>query len=302
MVLCVGTAAYDLFFPLEGRLEEDRKYEVPAIQESGGGPAANAAFLLSSWGVPAALACVLGDDQFGSRVLEEFRQAGTDLRLTEVRRGASTPLSVILVNRASGSRTLVNRLAPAEPLRFGAEALEVLAGLAPVVLLFDGHQPEASLQALSLLPRARAILDAGSLRRGTELLAPQVEFLVPSEAFARAVSGETDLDSQAGRRRCLRALASLNGREVVVTLGERGVLYLQGGQVRHLPAFPVRAVDTTGAGDIFHGAFAYGVLQGWELAETVRFAAAAAALSVTKPGGRASIPALAEVRAALESR
>jgi len=60
MVLCVGTAAYDLFFPLEGRLEEDRKYEVPAIQESGGGPAANAAFLLSSWGVPAALACVLG--------------------------------------------------------------------------------------------------------------------------------------------------------------------------------------------------------------------------------------------------
>jgi sugar/nucleoside kinase (ribokinase family) len=96
-------------------------------------------------------------------------------------------------------------------------------------------------------------------------------------------------------------LAALNRREVVVTLGERGVLYLEKGEVRHLPAFPVRAVDTTGAGDIFHGAFAYGVLQGWALAEVVRFAAMTAALSVTRPGARASIPELAEVRAALSA-
>jgi sulfofructose kinase len=299
MVLCVGAAAYDLFLPLEGPLQEDRKYEVPAIQESGGGPAANAAFLLNLWGVPAALACLLGDDPFGSRILEEFRQAGTDLRLTEVRRGASTPLSVILVNRATGSRTLVNRLAPGEPMRFAPEALELLAGLRPSVLLFDGHQPQAALQAMSALPAARTILDAGSRRPGTELLAPKVEFLVPSEAFARSMTGEQDLDSVAGRGRCLQSLQALGARQVAVTLGERGVLYLQDGEARHLPAFRVRAVDTTGAGDIFHGAFAYGVLQGWHLPELVRFAAMAAALSVTKPGGRASIPALAEVRAAL---
>ena len=278
MVLAIGTAAYDLFFPLSGWLEENRKYEIPASQESGGGPAANAAFLLSLWGVPAALACVLGDDLYGRRILEEFRQAGTDLRLTEVRAGAATPLSVILVNTANGSRTLVNRLPPAEPLRFGPEALATLAELRPQVLLFDGHQPEAALQAMALFPQARTILDAGSRRRGTELLAPRVEFLVPSERFARSMTGESDLDSADGGRRCLDALSRLNGREVVVTLGERGVLYLEQGEVRRLPAFPVRAVDTTGAGDIFHGAFAYGVLQGWALSRTVRFAAMAAAL------------------------
>ena len=161
MVLAIGTAAYDLFFPLSGWLEENRKYEIPASQESGGGPAANAAFLLSLWGVPAALACVLGDDLYGRRILEEFRQAGTDLRLTEVRAGAATPLSVILVNTTNGSRTLVNRLPPAEPLRFGPEALARLAELRPQVLLFDGHQPEAALQAMALFPRARTILDAG---------------------------------------------------------------------------------------------------------------------------------------------
>jgi sulfofructose kinase len=299
MVLAIGTAAYDLFFPLAGWLEENRKYEIPASRESGGGPAANAAYLLSLWGVPSALACALGDDLYGRRILEEFRQAGTDLRLTEVRAGAATPLSVILVNTANGSRTLVNRLPPAEPLRFGPEALRVLAELAPEVLLFDGHQPEAALQAMGLFPRARTILDAGSRRRGTELLAPRVEFLVPSERFARAVTGEAELESEEGCMRCLQALRRLNGRQVVVTLGERGVLYLEDGEARRLPAFPVRAVDTTGAGDIFHGAFAYGVLQGWALSRTVRFAAMAAALSVTRPGGRSSIPALAEVQAAL---
>ncbi len=299
MVLAIGTAAYDLFFPLSGWLEENRKYEISESRESGGGPAANAAYLLSRWGVPAALACVLGDDLYGRRIQEEFRQAGTDLRLTEVRAGTATPLSVILVNTANGSRTLVNRLPPAEPLRFGPQALGRLAGMRPEVLLFDGHQPEASLQAMELFPRARAILDAGSRRRGTELLAPRVEFLVPSERFARAVSGEADLESEEGCRRCLQALRRLNGREVVVTLGERGVLYLERGELRRLPAFPVRAVDTTGAGDIFHGAFAYGILCGWALSRTVRFAAMAAALSVSRPGARDSIPSLAEVEAAL---
>jgi sugar/nucleoside kinase (ribokinase family) len=98
--------------------------------------------------VPAALACQLGDDLYGRRILEEFGRAGTDLRLSEVRAGAPTPLSVILVNEANGSRTVVNRLPPAEPLRFGSQALRILAELAPEVLLFDGHQPEASLQAI----------------------------------------------------------------------------------------------------------------------------------------------------------
>jgi sugar/nucleoside kinase (ribokinase family) len=204
---------------------------------------------------------------------------------------------VVLVNTANGSRTLVNRLPPAEPLRFGPEALAVLAELKPEVLLFDGHQPEASLQAMALFPRARTILDAGSRRRGTDLLAPRVEFLVPSERFARAVSGVEDLASADGARRCLEALRRLNGRQVVVTLGERGLLYLEHGEPRRLPAFPVAAVDTTGAGDVFHGAFAYAVLKGWDLSRTVAFASRTAALSVTRPGARSSIPSLAEVEA-----
>jgi len=300
--LCIGTAAYDLFFPLDGWLEENRKYEIRSSQESGGGPAANAACLLARWGVPTALACVLGDDLYGRRIREELAEAGLDLRLVEVRPGAATPLSVILVNTASGSRTVVNSLAATAPLRFGAAGLEVLRGLAPRLLLFDGHQPEASLQALELFPAARTLLDAGSLRPGTERLAPRVEFLVPSETFARAMTGVADLDTPEDLRRCLSALQAMNRREVAVTLGERGAAYLEGGEARHLPAFPVRAVDSTGAGDIFHGAFAFGVLRGWPLSEIVRFAAMAAALSVARPGARASIPALAEVRAALSAR
>ena len=231
MVLAIGTAAYDLFFPLSGWLEENHKYEIAASQESGGGPVANAACLLSLWGAPAALACLLGDDLYGRRVLEELRQAGTDLSPDGgPRRGLHPPVRDP-GHAANGSRTLVNRLPPSEPLRFGPAALAALAGLAPDVLLFDGHQPEAALQAMAMFPRARTILDAGSRRRGTDLLAPRVEFLVPSERFARTTTGEEDLDSAEGGRRCLEALRRLNGREVVVTLGERGVLYLEGGEL-----------------------------------------------------------------------
>jgi sulfofructose kinase len=297
--LCIGTAAFDLFFPLRGRIEENHKYEIPAFHESGGGPAANAAYLLSRWGVPTALACLLGDDLYGRHILEEFRRAGTDLALTEARAEASTPLSVILVNEENGSRTVINRLVPAVPLRFSGSALELLGRLAPRVLLFDGHQPEASLQALKCCPGARTILDAGSRRGGTELLAPLVEFLAASEVFTRSMTGVAGLKEPGDRRRALLALRELNRREVIVTLGERGALYLEGGEVRHVPAFRVPAVDTTAAGDIFHGALAYGVLQGWPLARIMPFASMAAALSVTRPGGRASIPALAEVQAAL---
>ena len=94
----------------------------------------------------------------------------------------------------------------------------------------------------------------------------------------------------------MRALSGHNGgRPVVVTCGERGLLYGTSDDFQHLPAFKVQAIDTTAAGDVFHGAFAYGVLKGLALEETLQLAAAAAALSTTVRGGRTSIPSLARV-------
>jgi sugar/nucleoside kinase (ribokinase family) len=296
-VLCVGHAAWDISVFLSDFPAENSKSEVRTLIECGGGPAANAACLLSRWGAGCALAATIGTDDHGDRMAQELGAAGTDLALAQRGAAQPTPVSVILVNERNGSRTIVNRKAPAAgaPLRIAA----VPWTPPPRVLLFDGHELAASLDALRLFPQARTILDAGSVREGTRELARRVDHLVCAENFACEISGVPDLATPAHRSAALGALYQLNGKPVVITLGERGLLHGTGAEAELLPARSVRALDTTGAGDIFHGAFAYGVLTGLSWLATLRLAMAAAALSVTVRGGRTSIPALAQVQEAV---
>jgi sugar/nucleoside kinase (ribokinase family) len=295
-VLCIGHAAYDLLFYVEQFPSENSKSETALSQESGGGPAANAAYLLSLWGTRCAFAGVVGDDYFGQQILAEFKSVATNTSLLEVRSDLVTPLSFVLVSRKSGSRTLVNRKVPCSPLKL---ELESLAGLFPRILLFDGHELEASLSALAAFPNAISLLDAGSPREGTLALAGKVTHLVASERFALQVTALPNLASADLQRSCLDALRKRFNTTIVVTLGERGLIVSNGQGCQRLPAFPVAVADTTAAGDIFHGALAYGLLEEKPLLDNLRFASMAAALSVASPGGRQSIPSVERVKAAL---
>ena len=268
------------------------------MHECGGGPAANAAYLLSRWGVSCGLAASLGADAYGDCIVAEFAAVGADIALVDRNPAGMSPVSAILVNQYNGSRTIINRKAAGgRPLKLERE---LLRGSAPRVMLFDGHELDASLQAIELFPSALTILDAGSLRAGTRELSKRVDYLVSSERFACQMSEVPNLESRENQVKAMAALYKCNGKPVVVTRGERGMLRGDGASIQHFPAFPVHAVDTTGAGDIFHGAFAYGVLTGLPSEETLRLAAAAAALSVTMRGGRPSIPALSQVQEMLD--
>ena len=295
-VLCIGHAAYDVSMFVEKFPDEDTKTEIAESLESGGGPAANAAYLLSLWGVRCAFAGLVGDDPYGWRIREEFRAAGTDTSLLELRPRHTTPVSVILVNKQNGSRTVVNRKIAGCALQLSAGAL---AGCAPKVLLFDGHELEASVAALREFPGAVSILDAGSWRGGTSALATEVDYLVASERFAREATRFGALSDDSARRSCIAKLRERFPTTVVVTLGEEGLIADDGSGFRHVHAFPAHAVDTTGAGDVFHGAFAFAITRAMPFWESLRFAAMAASLSVGVPGGRGSIPTLAQVEEAL---
>lgn len=293
-LLAIGLASYDISLFVAEYPRENNKLETHEMIEQGGGPAANAAYLLSLWGANCAFAGLVGDDHYGQRILDEFKRIGTDLRLADIRPGHATAVSVILVNTGNGSRTIVNKKAAGGMLRWEASQLREIN---PAVLLFDGHELEASLSALAVYPNAISILDAGSLRPGTEKLAGRVQYLVAAERFALQMSGLPNLASEAAQRECLRKLRAVSREDaiLVVTLGSRGLIYETGGTVCQVSACAVSAVDTTGAGDIFHGAFAYGVLRGRSLEVTLRLATVAAGLSVQKRGGRQSIPELAAV-------
>jgi sulfofructose kinase len=296
-VLCIGHAAYDMSLFVDGYPQEDSKFQTDDLLEACGGPAANAAYLLSKWNVDCAFAGLVGDDLYGQRIVEAFRSVGTDVLMLELRPGHVTPLSVILVNNRNGSRTIVNRTREAATFQVDESKW---ADMSPGVILCDGHALEASLAALTAFPRATSILDAGSWREGTATLAGKVDYLAASERFALQATDLPDLRTREHRHQCVKTMRERFATTVIVTLGEHGLIADEGSGFVHLPAFPVETVDSTAAGDIFHGAFAYGITESMPLQESLRFASQAAALSVQVRGGRSSIPSLDRVRQAMQ--
>lgn len=290
-VLCVGHASYDLILTVPHHPGADEKMVADRLLGCGGGPAANAAVTVARLGLRAGFAGYLGEDLYGIRHLQELEVEGVDTGA--VARGSSpTPLSVILV-KPDGKRALVNykgdtRPLPAERFRPPEETVRVV--------LFDGHEPGLSEAAL---PWARGhgaltVLDAGSLHPGTRSLAFAVDHLVASEKFAAQWLGRQDPD---------QALAVLAERSpcVVITLGERGLIWRRGSESSGaMPAFAITAVDTTGAGDAFHGAYAAGLAAGMDWKTLLRFASAAGALCCTKLGARSGIPSRSELETWLQ--
>jgi sulfofructose kinase len=291
-VLCVGHACFDLALAVPHHPGPDEKSVADRLIGSGGGPAANAAVTVARLGLRAAFAGYVGNDPWGDRILQEFHDEGVNTDFI-VRGSTPTPLAAILV-KPDGRRTVINY--HGETGYLAGDSLD-FSGLHPLVLLFDGHQPWLSLALVEVAKLAGipTVLDAGSVHLGTRELADKVDYLVCSETFARDYTTQAEPERSAARLNDLAAMT-------VVTLGRDGLLWSKAGRVRRLPAFEVEVVDSTGAGDVFHGALAAGLAEGQAWEETLRFASAAAALSCTRLGARPGIPTRAEVTGFLKVR
>ena len=287
-VLCVGHASYDLVFSVPYHPNQDEKIVADNLLGCGGGPAANAAVTAARLGFKAAFAGYLGSDTFGDSHYAELQNHGVDTRF--VTRGDSpTPLSTILV-KPDGKRALINYKGDTQAL--AVDAID-FAKLTTKIVLFDGHEPHISLALLTQLdPNTPTILDAGSLHQGTQLLMDKVDYLVCSEKFALQYAGDVKI--------ALEKLAALSAN-VVITLGEHGLIWRRGYETGQFPAPPVSAIDTTGAGDAYHGAFAAAVAANMGWSEVLRYASAAGALCCTKMGARPGLPYEQELKALLAS-
>ena len=136
------------------------------------------------------------------------------------------------------------------------------------------------------------VLDAGTMREGSLELASLVDVLIASARFAEPLVG-----SGAGPEKALEALCRLGPRTVVITLGAEGSLGWDGENTVLQKAVPVRAVDTTGAGDVYHGAYIYGLIHDWPMKECMRFASVVAAMKCREAGAQKGIPTLSQVKA-----
>ncbi len=286
-VLCVGHASYDLVFEVAAHPKADEKTVADSLLACGGGPAANAAVQAARLGCLSGFCGYLGADLYGDAHLQELIKAGVNVELV-VRGSMPTPLSAIIV-KPDGARSLINYKGETKALF--AEALDLSAARAKV-FLFDGHEPYLSRRLLELdVGRTPSVLDGGSWHPGTEQLLPLVDYPVCSEKFAAQFAG--------GPEAALARLAE-NHPAALVTLGERGLIWRRGAEQGRLPAPPgIAAVDSTGAGDAFHGAFAAGLAAGLPWLALLRFASAAGALCCTRLGARPGLPFTAEVEALL---
>lgn len=294
-ILVVGLSTYDLTVPMKGALIENQKYHVEIGHEGGGGPAFNAAYLCAKWGANTYLRSCIGTDMFGSSLGSMLSEVGVHPDELLISNDSHTSYSYVFTNEENGNRTIMNfRCEPYPEHHFFPDKNAK-------VILTDGHEPILTMDAFAQYPDAVKIMDAGNYRENMVPIAAEVDFLVSSQVFAEGhANAKIDLEDPASMESVFSALEQLNKHTVVITMGDMGVLYRNKvKQLVRMPAFSVKAVDTTGAGDVFHGAFTYGIMQGLSLEENIKMSQMAAALSVQKVGSQTSIPDRAEVEAAL---
>lgn len=294
-ILCVGALIADLMMQVPELPRHAGKHMPTGGRLVVAGMATSAATAVARLGHPVSLWASIGDDSVGDILAGAVAQEGIDTALVRRVPGAMSAISAILVDDR-GERIVVPWYAP--ELLGNPGRLPDFGSFGAV--LVDVRWPRAAAIALDGARAAKipAILDLDVGAHDTlSSLLPRASHVVASRDGARILLGECDL---AG------AVAQLHGRTgvtTVVTDGDRGASWQEpGGAVNHRPAFRVRAVDTNAAGDVFHGAFAAGLVERMVMADVVRFSSAAAAIKCTRFGGRLGAPTRAEVDAFLESQ
>lgn len=285
-VLCVGALSLDTIFRFDYLPKKSGKHLPREVVQVSQGMATAQAASIVKLGGDARLWASVGDDDIGDRIIRDLTEAGIDISALRRVPGAASGFSSIFMD-AEGERIIAPHYDP--DLRRAPDALPSMEGVTAVSV--DVRWPDAAEMALRAA-RERwipAILDVEIAGKDVlERLLPLATHIVASEHGAHHLTGLPPARAADALRRRYMV-------EVIVTAGENGIFWRD----ENIPAFPITAIDTLAAGDVFHGAFALGLTEGWQTEVAIRFASAAAALKCTRFGGRLGAPTRAEVAAFL---
>lgn len=284
-IVGIGACVMDTLINLPTYPREDTKMRAVASKAAGGGPAATGIVAAAKLGAEASFIGVLSDDGGGKFLLEDFARFGVGTEHITVESGYRSFTSVIWLAADTTSRTCVFDKGDLPPLKLNEAQAEAVREAE--ILMIDGNEMDGAEEAAKIARESgtRVLYDCGGLYEGVERLLRLTDIMIPSEEFALAHTGTTDV------REAARVLMDTYHPEVVViTRGKLGGLYFDGNEFWDYPAFPVKAVDSNGAGDVFHGAFAAAVVRGFSLRDCCVFASATSAIKCTGVGARASVP------------
>jgi sulfofructose kinase len=278
----VGLNATDTLIPLAQYPERGSKVEYTRASILPGGQTASAVIACQTWGLTTRYVGKLGDDDAARLHCREFERAGVEARVVTVQNAAS-PQSLIVVD-GGGERTVLCRRD--ERLLLRPADLDRAWIVNARALLVDGFETSAATTAAEWARSAGipVVADLDEMYEGVEDLIETIDYLIVSRDFPTRLTGERNLEQ------ALRRMKSRYGCTVTAaTLGQDGVMAWDGSRFHLRPAYCVPVADTTGAGDVFHAGFIYGLLHGWPLPRQLDFACAAAALNCTASGARGGI-------------
>jgi len=287
----IGLSCLDHSWQIESFPPIYSRTKATQYQSQGGGPAANAAVSASILGAKVSLWAIHGDDHNGKLAQEELEHFGVDCSNIKSVASAKTTVSGILIQE-NGERQIFPYKDETLKLAIhdNAEHLDLNKVKTFDCVMTDSRHPNMNE---TVLKKARAeqipvVADFGNLDNWH--LASYADYLIASEECATQLLGKKDPEQ------ALELLRQTKEQFVGITLGEEGFLYSVQDELKHIPAFSVDVMDTTGAGDVFHGAFAFGIAKAWDVHYCALFANVTAALSCKALGGRAGIASPQDIK------
>ena len=288
----VGAAVLDHLNLIEDYPNEDGSTHITQIISQGGGACATAVVAAHRLGMHGQMISSIGDDETGRMILESLDFEGIDTTMMEIVAGGVSPHSEIMVNPESGTRTKFVCSNTLPPIEWNPDQIALLKN--SDILHVDGTRYDNAMAAIELAKQfgIPVSVDGCHMEEDRELnrkMAEKADILIMNARYPKLVA-KTETTEQA-----LEYFASIGPKVVISTQGTKGCLAWIDGHVEVFPAYSVKAVDSTGAGDVFHGAFLAAYMQGKDVRFAIQYATIAAALKCTQVGGRAGIPSHQEI-------
>lgn len=284
-IVGVGANVYDTLITVPFYPTEDTKLRATKVKECGGGPCATGLVAASKLGATAAYVGALAKDSGGEFLLADMARFGMTTEYTDMVEGKSSFASYVVLSEKSTSRTCVFNKDNLPDFVLDEKKQQAIRDAE--ILMVDGNELENAIAAAKLARESgtKVLYDAGGLYEGIERLLPYADVLIPSEEFSLAHTGKATAEEAA------KALYEMYSPEIVViTQGVKGGILYDGKTVTEYPSFPVEVVDSNGAGDVFHGAFAFALTQKYSPYQCCIFSSAVSALKCTKLGARDGVP------------
>lgn len=296
-IVGIGANVCDTLLTIPTYPAEDTKMRASAAVQSGGGPCATGLVTASKLGESCAFIGNLSDDSAGSFLKADMEKYKVSTELIEVKKGYTSFTSTIWLSEETATRTCVFHKGNVPSTKLSERQKKAINEAK--ILMVDGNHLDAAIEGAKIARKngTKVLYDAGGLYEGIEELLKLTDILIPSEEFAL---GYTKAETAEDAARIL--FEKYPTEVVVITQGKKGGIIFDGQKTKEYPAFLVDAVDSNGSGDVFHGAYAFSLAQGYDYEKSAVFSSAVSALKCTKVGARKAVPSYKETIEFLKER